>query len=145
VTLPKPVPGLVIRYAYLWHDEFLEGREEGSKDRPCALVVATTSQDGQITATVLPITHSEPRAPSLALEIPATVRKRLGLDGARSWVVFSELNRFAWPGPDLRRLPDGDNSTIAYGMLPPGFLAELQKRFYAAYKAQRLKVVRRSE
>lgn len=145
MTLPKPVPGLVIRYAYLWHDEFLEGREEGSKDRPCALVIATTSQDGQITATVLPITHSEPRAPSLALEIPANVKKRLGLDGARSWVVFSELNRFAWPGPDLRRLPDGDNSTVAYGMLPPGFFAELQKRFYAAYKAQRLKVVRRSE
>ena len=26
MTLPKPEPGLVIRYSYLWHDEFLEGR-----------------------------------------------------------------------------------------------------------------------
>ncbi len=143
--LPKPVPGLVIRYAYLWHDEFAEGREEGSKDRPCALVLSTTSKDGQTVATVLPITHSTPKTSSLALEIPATVKKRLGLDGARSWVVFSELNRFSWPGPDLRRVPDSDNATVVYGMLPPGFFSVLQKRFYAAYQAQRLKVVRRSE
>ena len=73
------------------------------------------------------------------------MKKRLGLDGARSWVVFGELNRFVWPGPDLRRLSDGDNSTIAYGMLPAGFLSELQKRFFAAFRAQKLRVVRRTE
>jgi hypothetical protein len=34
ITLPKPEPGLVIRYSYLWHDEHRQGREEGVKDRP---------------------------------------------------------------------------------------------------------------
>lgn len=135
----------MIRYSYLWHAEFLEGREEGVKDRPCALVLATKLNDGRTIATVLPITHSTPKSPQLALEIPNVVKRRLGLDGARSWVVYGELNRFTWPGPDLRRLPDGDNSTIAYGMLPAGFLSELQKRFYTAFKAQRLRVVRRTE
>jgi hypothetical protein len=62
VTLPKPEPGLVIRYSYLWHAESLEGREEGSKDRPCALVLAAMSKDGSMIVTVLPITHSEPPA-----------------------------------------------------------------------------------
>ena len=38
MALPKPVPGLVIRYSYLWHREYLEGREDGQKDRPCAIV-----------------------------------------------------------------------------------------------------------
>jgi hypothetical protein len=136
---------LVIRYSYLWHDEFLKGREEGVKDRPCAVVVAAKTTDGRTITTVLPITHSAPTVPELALEIPSVVKRRLGLDGARSWVVYGELNRFAWPGPDLRRVPDGDNATIVYGMLPAGFLKELQKRFFAAFKAQKLRAVRRTE
>jgi hypothetical protein len=40
VPLPRPVPGLVVRYSYLWYREFLDGREEGRKDRPCAIVAA---------------------------------------------------------------------------------------------------------
>ena len=38
--MPLPVPGLVIRYSYLWHSEHLAGREEGTKDRPCAIIAA---------------------------------------------------------------------------------------------------------
>lgn len=145
MTLPKPEPGLVIRYSYLWHAESLEGREEGSKDRPCALVLATTSKGGSTIVTVLPITHSKPPAAELGLEIPGVVKRRLGLDGERSWIIYSELNRFTWPGPDLRRLPDRDDSTVAYGMLPPGMFSVLQQRFFAAYKAQKLRNVRRTE
>jgi len=40
VPLPEPVPGLVIRYSYLWYAEHVLGREEGQKDRPCAIVAA---------------------------------------------------------------------------------------------------------
>jgi hypothetical protein len=29
VPLPCPVPGLVIRYSYLWYSEHLAGREQG--------------------------------------------------------------------------------------------------------------------
>ena len=115
----------------------------GAKDRPCAVVLAIKSTDGHTIVSVLPITHSKPPAP--ALEIPGAVKQRLGLDSARSWIVYGELNRFVWPGPDLRRLPDDDNSTVAYGMLPPGFFSVLQQRFFAAYKAQKLSIVRRTE
>lgn len=34
MTLPRPIPGLVISYAYLWMQEALGGAEEGRKDRP---------------------------------------------------------------------------------------------------------------
>jgi PHD/YefM family antitoxin component YafN of YafNO toxin-antitoxin module len=38
VALPVPVPGLVIRYSYLWQAEHVRGREEGVKDRPCVVI-----------------------------------------------------------------------------------------------------------
>ena len=41
--LPRPVPGLVVRYSYLWLDEHRRGREEGVKDRPCAIVLGSAS------------------------------------------------------------------------------------------------------
>ncbi len=34
VNLPEPLPGLVIRYNYLWRKDELEGFSEGDKDRP---------------------------------------------------------------------------------------------------------------
>ena len=40
MSLPKPEPGLVIRYSYLWHAGHRQGREEGVKDRPRAIVLA---------------------------------------------------------------------------------------------------------
>lgn len=40
VSFPDPHPGLVIRYAYLWKREYDEGREDGSKDRPCSIVLS---------------------------------------------------------------------------------------------------------
>ncbi len=40
MSFPDPHPGLVIRYAYLWKREHDEGREDGSKDRPCSIVLS---------------------------------------------------------------------------------------------------------
>lgn len=80
---------------------------------------------------VLPITHSPPDRASLAVEIPAKVKQRLQLDEAQSWVVLSEWNEIVWPGPDLRRLPNADDASVAYGMLPPGLFAAIRDRFLA--------------
>jgi hypothetical protein len=145
VTLPAPEPGLVIRYSYLWRAEHLEGREEGVKDRPCAIVLTTQNDDGDTVVTVLPITHSQPTQPALALEIPLVTKRRLGLDSQRSWVVFSESNRFIWPGPDLRPLPGEDSSTVAQGVLPPNFFNVLRDRYLAAIKAYQSESVPRTE
>ena len=145
MTLPKPEPGLVIRYSYLWRTEYLKGREEGVKDRPCAIILTTQMRSGETGVTVLPITHSEPVNAAHALEIPQIVKSRLGLDSTRSWVMLDESNEFTWPGPDLRLLPGGDLSTVAYGMLPPNFFNMLRNRYAAAVRAYQSKNIPRTE
>jgi hypothetical protein len=47
VNLPAPRPGLVIRYSYLWAREAEEGRDEGVKDRPCAIVLVMLDEGGR--------------------------------------------------------------------------------------------------
>lgn len=143
--LPKPVPGLVIRYSYLWYSEHLEGREDGQKDRPCAIIASLQTDDqGDTRVLVLPVTHTPPDRQSLAIEIPAKVKHRLKLDDARSWIVLSEWNEFIWPGPDLRRLPGADDATVAYGMLPPGLFASIRDQFLALVNLRTGHPVRRT-
>ena len=60
MSFPEPYAGLVIRYAYLWKREFDAGREEGTKDRPCAIVMTVVDEDGDKEVLVLPVTHSRP-------------------------------------------------------------------------------------
>ena len=77
MAFPDPQPGLVIRYAYLWRSEAERGREEGGKDRPCAVVLATKrGPEGKTTVVVAPITHSPPQDPKAAIEIPAAMTHR---------------------------------------------------------------------
>jgi hypothetical protein len=89
VTLPKPEAGLVVRYSYLWLREHLEGREEGTKDRPCAIVLALHNHEGETQVLVVPVTHSPPETIADALELPPAVKQHLGLDAERSWVASS--------------------------------------------------------
>jgi hypothetical protein len=145
VSLPAPEPGLVIRYSYLWVREHREGREEGVKDRPCAIVLAARNQEDHTQVLVVPVTHSPPDNLAEALELPASIKHHLGLDAERSWVVLGESNLFEWPGPDLRRVGDRDDSSIAYGFLPPRFFSELRRRFLALETAARSQRVLRSE
>jgi hypothetical protein len=87
---------------YLWRHEHNRGLEEGLlKARHCALVLTVHAQDGRIVVTVAPMTHA-PADPTRAVELPAAVKRRLGLDEAASWIIADEVNRFVWPGPDLR-------------------------------------------
>ena len=94
---------------------------------------------------VLPVTHNLPAQAALAVEIPARVKQRLGLGPDRSWVVLSEWNAFVWPGPDLRRAPRGDESSVAYGMLPPGLFAAMRDRFLALITGRDARRVPRTE
>ena len=132
MALPTPVPGLVIRYAYLWRAEHLRGLEEGLKDRPCAVVLVVEDEDGRPTVTVVPVTHSPPYNASDAIEIPPATKRRLGLDDDRSWIVVSEANVFGWPGPDIRPAVSGRFETVAYGMLPANLFREVRERFLRA-------------
>ena len=145
MSWPTPQPGLVIRYSYLWHTEAVTGQEDGVKDRPCAVVLALRDEEGRTRVYALPITHSAPAAVEDAVEIPALIKARLGLDGERSWVVVSEANVFAWPGPDLRPLPGQGLESAAYGFLPPGFFRVVRDKFLSVDRAMKATLVKRTE
>ncbi len=145
MTLPRPEPGLVIRYSYLWLREYREGREEGIKDRPCAIVICVTDEDETTRVTVLPVTHGPPQNPAAALEIPQEIKRRLGLDAGRSWITLDEGNEFIWPGPDLRPVPGGDPASVAYGFLPPRFFNAVRERYLELARKARARTVKRTE
>lgn len=144
MPLPKPVPGLVIRYSFLWSHEAKAGSEEGSKDRPCAVLLTTTTKGGEQIVTVLPVTHTSPADEHLAVEIPAGTKARLGLDDAQSWIVLDEANRFQWPGPDLRPVPGDKDANVAYGLLPAGLYDLVRTKWLAAFDARRVGQVDRT-
>jgi hypothetical protein len=99
MPIPTPEPGLVISYAYLWHHEHQAGQEEGRKDRPSVIVLAVERAVNDTTVVVvLPITHNPPTVPAGAVEIPAAVKRHLGLDDERSWIVVAEGNEFGLAG-----------------------------------------------
>lgn len=134
MPIPNPEPGLVISYAYLWHDEHQAGREEGHKERPSVIVLAVEREaDDATIVTVLPITHSAPVGATSAVEIPQPVKRHLGLDDDRSWIVVAEGNEFLWPGYDLRKLPRSDR--YDYGFLPPRFFNQVLEAFDACHQA----------
>ena len=141
MSLPEPVPGLVIRYAYLWRDEALKGREEGRKDRPCVIVLAVQTVDGRSVVTVAPVTHTPPDRPEHAVEISSATKRRLGMDVDGSWIIASDLNRFVWPGPDLR--PTGPGR-FAFGLLPSSLFDTLKGKVLDLARAGRVGMTSRT-
>jgi hypothetical protein len=142
MALPLPEPGLVISYAYLWHREQARKRTEGVKDRPCVIVLKVERQDELVVVTVSPISHSPPGEGRAALEIPAAVKRHLGLDSQQSWVVLDEVNQFAWPGFDLRPIR-GRNGHIDYGFLPPKLFARIVSGIREVWRKAQGRSVRR--
>jgi hypothetical protein len=143
MSIPTPEPGLVINYAYLWHTEHEAGQDEGSKNRPSVIVLTVERDaDGATVVVVLPVTHSPPRDAASAVEIPAAVKRQLGLDDERSWVVVTEGNKFVWPGYDLRKVPS--TNRFEYGFLPPRFFNAIRDAFVANYKAGKARATPRT-
>lgn len=135
----------MIRYAFLWSHEARAGVTEARKDRPAAIVVATRKEaNGEVRVVVAPITHKAPHDPEASIEIPAGLAEALGLDGERHWLRMDELNRFTWPGFDLRPLP-GRPGVYDYGMLPAGLYAELKAGILRRQKALAVRVIRRED
>jgi mRNA-degrading endonuclease toxin of MazEF toxin-antitoxin module len=145
VPLPDPLPGLVIGYAYLWHEEARRGQEEGSKDRPCVIVLSTIQEGTGTVVTVAPISHSPPMDLETAIELPAETKRRLGLDTERSWAIVSEVNRFRWPGPDLRPIPRSNPPRFSYGLLPAKLFLRMRQRLIDVASRRGAPVVRRTE
>jgi hypothetical protein len=141
VAKPAPQIGLVIRYDYLWIEEEKAGREEGSKERPCAVVVAIPpAGDQQLRAIVCAITHIPPSAPGEKIEIPPAVRSHLGLDAEQSWIAIEEVNIVDWDDPGIVPVAPG---RWAYGFLPPAFARRLVGELQRASSKNRLGFVDR--
>ena len=118
MPLPKPEPGLVLSYGYLWKWQDEMGGDTGEKIRPCVIVLSVENNDGDTAVMVVPMTSQQPRPGRVSVEIPAKVQAHLGLGGARCWVVIDEVNKFIWPGPDLAQIPDRPGK-FHYGFIPP--------------------------
>jgi hypothetical protein len=142
MTYPAPLPGMVIRYSFLWSREATQGATEGRKDRPCAIVVAVPRDAlGDTRVAVVPITHAAPLEQDASIPLPAAVSTALGLDADAAWVRLDELNVFSWPGYDLRPIP-GTNR-IDYGALPKPLFEQIRRGVIALNSARRSKQVER--
>jgi hypothetical protein len=108
------------------------------------MIVLKTSvaENGDTLVRVAPITHSEPEDDALAIEIPAPVKRHLGLDSERFWVILDEMNEFVWPGFDIRRLR-GKPQGYAYGFLLPALFGQLLRKLGVLWQSGKLKRVPR--
>lgn len=138
MSWPPPQAGMLINYSYLWDGEAKLGREEGVKDRPCAVVIVTRNKDEEVVVRVLPVTHRRPTIEGEAVEIPMPIKRRLGLDSEPSWIVLSELNDFPWPGPDVRPIRNTGNPI--YGFLPGRFFRHVLEQM----ASRRIRIVKRT-
>lgn len=107
------------------------------------MVVARIETSGRTQLLVAPITHTEPDRAEDGVEIPPSVKRHLGLDRERSWVVLTELNRFNWPGPDIRPVP-GSESPL-YDALPEWLFRKVQEGIGRNAREGRIAISRRSE
>ena len=106
------------------------------------VVVARIEEAAGPLILVAPVTHIVPEKSTDAVEIPPNVKKQLGLDAARSWVVVTQLNRFIWPGPDIRPMPDTD--APFYDALPDWLFERVRSGVLQHSGQGRLKVIKRT-
>ena len=109
------------------------------------IVHATREAHAQAIVTVAPITRVDPRALEDAVTLPAATKRRLGLDALPSWIITTEVNRFRWPGPDLRPVESTAPRRFAYGMLPAALFRHLRDRIVAQAPARRIALVTRGD
>jgi hypothetical protein len=142
MALPVPQPGQVIRYSYLWWNEARTGRTDAAKDRPCGIVLTRVTSPGHKVVYVLPVTHRRPLNDEDGIEIPASTKRRLGLDADPSWIITTELNRFTWPGPDIRPTTAGE---YLYGHLPEKLMRQVLDQVKRHARQKQLKTTPRTE
>ncbi|MGZ8287394.1 MAG: hypothetical protein ACXW27_17495 [Allosphingosinicella sp.] len=70
------------------------------------------------------------------------MKKQLGLDGERSWIVVTELNRFIWPGPDIR--PVAGTGAPFYDALPDWLFEQVRRGVFQQSHQRRLEITKRT-
>ena len=69
-------------------------------------------------------------------EPPAETRRRPGFQDAPCRVVLTEVNRFVWPGPDLRPVETAAGPSWSYGLLPARLFLRLRDEVVARARAR---------
>lgn len=138
MVLPRPSPGLVVRYEFLWAEDAETGTHHPADDHPCVVLLSVgTGDDARVLFAA--VTHSEP---SYGLEIPLAVRRSAGLDDRRQWVSLEQFNEDRWP-LGLSQIPG--KGGFVYGRLTEGFFRRLVGEAGAAIRRRRAALIRRSE
>ena len=141
---PPPQVGLVIRYDFLWSQERERGQDAGAKERPCVIVTAVVrGKAGETHVLVAPITHSAPQDDTVAIEIPIRIKRHLGLDYERSYIVADEANTVSWDDPGI--VPAIPGESWVYGRLPKGLYLAVRDTMLGLVKAKRLKSANRTD
>jgi mRNA-degrading endonuclease toxin of MazEF toxin-antitoxin module len=142
-TIPKPAS--VLSYAYLWAHEAERGEVDGRKYRPVVVVIERRLIGDRNELLVVPVTTQPPERAEDAFEVPARVKTHLSLDAVRCWIMATELNRFLWPGPDLRPMERGGERTPVHGFIPQALFDTVLAAVIARAEKGRLRVTKRGE
>ena len=126
----------------MWADEEADGQEEGLKDRPVVVVLARIVTGDRTELLVAPVTHSQP-PPGQGVALPSPIKRHLGLDSDPSWIIVTELNRFTWPGPDIR--PAAGKVTPLYGALPAKLFEQVRQAISSHARSGAVSIPKRTE
>ena len=78
-------------YPYLWLRQHKAGETEGRKSRPVCVSLSVKDKRGNTHLALLPISTKAPLSNQIAIEIPQSEKRRLGVE-ARIWLYVSEYN-----------------------------------------------------
>ncbi len=109
------------------------------------VVIARKALGDRTELMAVPITTQPPRRAADGFEVPPRVKAHLELDAERCWIMVTELNRFLWPGPDVRPIQRGKELTPFYGTLPEKLFRPVLEAVIARAEAGALRAAKRSE
>lgn len=116
MPLPKPSPGLVIGYDFLFREDEEAGLENANRPHPSAVILVTQNGPNQ-RVSLVGISHSPP-SPSEAqyrMKLTPSECREIGLDEGDHWVNLRDVNSFDWPGYDL--VPIAPNRGYVFGKM----------------------------
>lgn len=124
MALPKPVPGLVIGYEFLFREDEEAGLENASRPHPCAIILVTKEGPNQRVSLVA-ISHSPPSLNEAGhyMKLTPGECRHMGLDSGDHWINLRDINSFDWPGYDLK--PIAPNKTYVFGRMSKGAFSSL--------------------
>lgn len=117
MPLPKPIPGLVIGYEFLFREDAAAGRENANRPHPGAIILVAQEGPNQ-RVSVVSISHSPP-SPDEArhrMKLAHLECREMGLDDGDHWINLRDVNSFDWPGYDLK--PIAPNGGYVFGRMP---------------------------